>query len=379
MTPILGWSRRLSRRGWAAWTLFGLLIASGQISAHHGTRVSYDWTNPTRITGTVTEFVWRNPHARLFFDVIDEEGNVVNWGGEMSSPMVLVRSGWNRTTLEPGDELTFTIYPSRAGTNIGEMSRTEPIIVNGVQLPSRGSTGLVEPAPGPQEGEYDSRDLSGVWASTEGPRRSVTGEEPASMTPQGRAKYDSQLPSYGPRAIPPALGNDPWGECNPAGVTRMLLGIRPIEVFHVSNRVIQLFEGGRTWRDIWVDGRELPVDQDPRWLGYSVGRWEGDTFVVETTGFDDRTWLDSYANPHSDALRLEERWQRTGYSTLQLDMVIRDPKIYTVPVVVETKTYALLPDRELRETLCAPADEGSFNERIRNPAGGLERASADGS
>ena len=80
----------------------------------------------------------------------------------------------------------------------------------------------------------------------------------------------------------------------------------------------------------------------------------------------------------SDALRLEERWQRTGYSTLQLDMVIRDPKIYTVPVVVETKTYALLPDRELRETLCAPADEGSFNERIRNPAGGLERASTDG-
>ena len=374
MKPISERSGRLGRPGQAGWMLFGSLLAVGQVSAHHGTRVSYDWTNPTQITGTVTEFVWRNPHARLFFDVVDEEGNVVNWGGEMSSPMVLARGGWTRATLEAGDELTFTIYPSRAGANIGEVSRTHPIIINGVELQRRGPTGLVEPAPELVEAEYDARDLSGVWVSTEGPRRSVTGEEPAPMTPEGQAKYDSQLPSYGPRAIPPALGNDPWGECNPAGVTRMLLGIRPIEMFHVSDRVIQLFEGGRTWRDIWVDGRELPEDQDPRWLGYSVGRWEGDTFVVETTGFDDRTWLDSYANPHSDALRLEERWRRSGYGTLELDIVIHDAEIYTVPVVVETKTFALLHGRELRENFCAPADEGSFNERIRNPAGGLEAA-----
>ena len=100
MTSML--SRTPSRPEQAAWVLFGFLLASGQIAAHHGTRVSYDSTNPTRITGTVTEFVWRNPHARLFFDVTDEEGNVVNWGGEMTSPTTLARSGWTRTTLEPG-------------------------------------------------------------------------------------------------------------------------------------------------------------------------------------------------------------------------------------------------------------------------------------
>jgi hypothetical protein len=113
------------------------------------------------------------------------------------------------------------------------------------------------------------------------------------------------------------------------------------------------------------------VDQDPRWLGYSVGRWEGDTFVVETTGFDDRTWLDSYANPHSDAMRLVERWSRTAYGTLELDMAIQDPKIYMEPIVVETKAFSLLTSREVQEVFCAPADEGSFNERIRDPAGGL--------
>lgn len=377
MTPIFGWSRRLSRPGPAAWALLGLLlVTSGRSAAHHGTRVSYDWTKPTQITGTVTEFVWRNPHARLFFDVTDEQGDVVRWGGEMSSPTNLARAGWSRTTLKPGDELALTIYPSRAGTSVGEVSRTEPIFVNGVRLSLAGEgRESVEAVAALQDTEFDPRDLSGVWVSSGGPRRSVTGEEPASMTPEGQAKYDSQLPSYGPRAIPPALGNDPAWECNPEGVTRMLLSIRPFEFVESSDKLIQLFERGHTWRDIWVDGRELPVDQDPRWLGYSVGHWEGDTFVIETTGFDDRTWLDSYANPHSDALRLVERWRRTGYDTLELDMVIEDPKIYTDPVVVETKTFALAVDREIEEVFCAPADEGSFNERIRNPAGGLEVSS----
>ena len=92
---------------------------------------------------------------------------------------------------------------------------------------------------------------------------------------------------------------------------------------------------------------------------------------METSGFDDRTWLDSYANPHSDAMRLVERWRRTGQGTLELDMVIHDPTIYTEPVVVETKRFNPLTNREIQEVYCAPADEGSFNERIRDPAGGV--------
>ena len=373
MTPISEWPGRLGTPGRAVWLLFGLLVASGQIAAHHGTRVSYDWTNPTRITGTVTEFVWRNPHARLFFDVTDKESNVVHWGGEMSSPTNLARSGWTRATLKPGDELTMTIYPSRAGTSVGEVSRTEPLFVNGVQLSLAGAVPEpTETVPVPQDVPFDPRDLSGVWLSSGGPRRSVAGEEPASMTPEGQAKYDAQLPSYGPRAIPPALGNDPAWDCNPEGVTRMLLSIRPFEFIQGSDKLIQLFERGRAWRDVWVDGREIPTGRDPRWLGYSTGLWQGDTLVVETTGFDDRTWLDSYANPHSDALRLVERWRRTAYDTLELDMVIHDPKIYTSPVVVETKIFTLVANREIQEVFCAPADEGSFNERIRDPAGGLD-------
>ena len=186
--------------------LFGSLLAVGQVSAHHGTRVSYDWTNPTQITGTVTEFVWRNPHARLFFDVVDEGGQRRQLGRRDEQPHGPCPGRVDPSDTGAGDELMFTIYPSRAGANIGEVSRTHPIIINGVELQRRGPTGLVEPAPELVEAEYDARDLSGVWTSTEGPRRSVTGEEPAPMTPEGQAKYDSQLPSYGPRSIPPRSG-----------------------------------------------------------------------------------------------------------------------------------------------------------------------------
>ncbi len=161
------------------------------------------------------------------------------------------------------------------------------------------------------------------------------------------------------------------------GVPRILLFPRPSEWITLDDKLIQVFQWHRVHREIWMDGRVIPEDFDPgirRWLGYSAGRWEGNTLVVETAGyeFDGRTWLDSYANPHSDALRLVERWRRTAYDTLGLDMILHDPKIYTSPVVVETKTYTLVANREIQEVFCAPADEGSFNERIRNPAGGLD-------
>ena len=357
--------------------VIGIPLASWftHASAHHGTRISYDWSNPTRLSGVVTEFVWRNPHVGLFFDVEDGDGNLVAWAAEMTSLANLARSGWSRTTLQPGDEITLTIYPSRAGAPVGEVDRETPMFVNGMRLPSPGGTQPARAGSGaPPAVDYAPGDLSGIWIADGGPRRSVTGEAPAPMTPAGQAKYDAQLPSYGPRAIPPALGNDPAAQCNPLGLTRTFLSIRPFEIIQLPDRVVQLFERGRTWREIWTDGRALPEQPDPYWMGHSVGRWEGDTLVVETTGFDERTWLDSFANPHSAAMRLEERWRRVDHDTLELDMVIHDPTMYTEPIVVQTKPYARAPQHRFLEEFCAPADEGSFNRRIRNPAGGLNSA-----
>ena len=126
------------------------------------------------------------------------------------------------------------------------------------------------------------------------------------------------------------------------------------------------------WRTIWMDGRKLPEDPDPRWYGYSVGKWDGDTLVVDSVGFDDRTWLDQVGDPYSSEMRLQERYHRVG-NTLELTMTLTDPKTYTRPWVSEKKVFNLLPNEEIREEICAPSVEQEFNRRTRDPAGGIKK------
>jgi len=123
------------------------------------------------------------------------------------------------------------------------------------------------------------------------------------------------------------------------------------------------------WRTIWTDGRELPKNPDPAWNGYSVGKWEGDTFVVESNGYDDRTWIDHFGNPHSDQMRLEERYKRVDANTLELNMTLTDPKTYTKPWVGDKITF-VSKTVALYEEICAPSEEGHFNDTIRDPAVG---------
>ena len=103
--------------------LASLVLADGSLLAHHGTSASYDMTKQVTLTGTVTEFVWSNPHCQLFFDVKDEDGNVVHWAAENSSPGVLTNEGWTRNTLKPGDQIAITLNPSKAATKVGVISK----------------------------------------------------------------------------------------------------------------------------------------------------------------------------------------------------------------------------------------------------------------
>ncbi len=116
-----------------------LLVASIPILpvpglSHHGTNASYDNSQPTTLTGIVTDFVWKNPHCFISFDVTDTAGNVVQWAAEMNSPGVLDRAGWTRRTLQAGDEITLTVSPSRAGTPVGVVDRSQPMFKNGEQV-----------------------------------------------------------------------------------------------------------------------------------------------------------------------------------------------------------------------------------------------------
>jgi hypothetical protein len=185
-----------------------------------------------------------------------------------------------------------------------------------------------------------------------------------SRTPWGEARYDAAKPGFGPRRAPG--GNDPILHCDPVGMPRIMGGA--FEILQIPGRIVMLFESSHEHRAIWVDGRELPKDPDPTWYGYSVGRWNGDTLVVDTSGFNDKSWIDSWGNPHSDAMHVVERYRRLDRNTLELIMTIDDPKAYTKPLVGNPKIFTLHPKYELVESLCVPEDEESFLERVRRPA-----------
>ena len=117
-----------------------VLLASASVFAHHGTNASYDSTKAVTLTGVVTKFTFRNPHAFVEFDVKNEKGEMVHWVGEMNSPTVLKAARWTATTIKPGDELTMTLNPSRAGTPNGVVNRMLPVLVNGKQVLGTGGS-----------------------------------------------------------------------------------------------------------------------------------------------------------------------------------------------------------------------------------------------
>ena len=218
---------------------------------------------------------------------------------------------------------------------------------------------------------FDPHNLTGVWLLRT-PFAGISNHPPA-MTPAGKAKFDANKPSYGPRAVPPAEGNDVIGNCDPTGFPRnMFSPSRPVQFVQLPNELLQVFQYHGVWRAIWSDGRLLPKDPDPLWYGYSVGKWDGDTFVVSTIGLNEKTWLDHFGYPHSDEMRLQERYHRLDRDTLELTMTLTDPKMYTAAWISEKKVLKLVAGRELPELFCVPSEEQAFNRRVRNPAGGVK-------
>jgi hypothetical protein len=125
----------------------------------------------------------------------------------------------------------------------------------------------------------------------------------------------------------------------------------PYKIFQVPGATLMLYEGFTTFRQVFTDGRALPKDPQPSWLGYSVGKWDGDTFVVDTVGVNARTWLDNAGRPHSDAMHLTERYHRRDFGHLEMQLTIDDPGTYTKPWTVNENAN-LLPDTDLLEYVC---------------------------
>jgi len=160
--------------------------------------------------------------------------------------------------------------------------------------------------------------------------------------------------------------DDPYGYCLPPGTPRINFGGAPFKILHTPQVTVLLYEtlAGMTFRQVFTDGRSMPEAPEPTWLGYSVGRWDGEVFVIETTGFRDGGWLDTLkGRPHSDALRVTERFRRTDFGHMQLSITIDDAKAFLKPWTVQAP-LTLLPDTELVEAFCDNHDKTMEHRRI---------------
>jgi hypothetical protein len=207
-----------------------------------------------------------------------------------------------------------------------------------------GKPNLSAPAPKTPDGRPD---LSGIWRAESGRYlANLAGEgTDVPMHPWAAAVYKERVDT---------LGRDkPQVRCLPHGVPdAMLVAGLPFKIIQTPGVTVVLYEEFHQYRQIFTDGRGLPVDPDPAWFGYSVGKWEGDTFVVETAGFKEGTWLDNNGHPHTEALRLTERFRRLNFGSMQLEVAIDDPKAYLRPWKSQTIRFRVQPDTELLEHLC---------------------------
>ena len=145
--------------------------------------------------------------------------------------------------------------------------------------------------------------------------------------------------------------DDPTARCVVGGVPRSDFVGYPFKILETPGMVTILYEAVHAYRQIFTDGRTLPVDPNPAWFGYSVGRWDGDVFVIESSGFNDDVWLDNAGRPATGALRVTERFVRKNLGQMDIEVTINDPKAYTRPWSV-TQQLAFQPDTELLEYIC---------------------------
>ena len=206
-----------------------------------------------------------------------------------------------------------------------------------------GKPSLNAPAPRTADGKPDH---SGMWRS-DSPRYN------ANLMPEGvKAPMLPWAAELYKRRVD-TLGYDrPMTICMPHGVPDAMTAPYPFKVIQTPAVTVHLYEEFTKYRQIHTDGRQLPVDPNPTWYGYSVGRWEGDTFVVDTAGFKEGSWLDNNGHPHTEALRTTERFRRINFGSMDVTVTVDDPKAYSRPWTAQTMHLVLQPDTELLEHLC---------------------------
>jgi hypothetical protein len=340
---------------------FGLALLAVPLSAHHSMSAAYDDAKPIFLSGTITKIDWSNPHVWIYIDTPPAppaksgRGSSIyprgTWEVEFASRIELKRNGWTANSFKIGDEVNVEGSRARDGskqahgktiTLVGGYGRRDsPSPMPNLPTSSNKATPKWpdgHPRLGPEPGQ------AGYWVNATG--NSLSESATIKMNSEGLLANVADVDKVAPfqpwaKALylvrqKNRLKDDPMASCLPPGGPRQFqapYGIRFLEE-PARQRIFVMSHGGnRNWRNIDLDGRALPKleDASATYFGYSVGKWEGDTLVIQSLGYVERFWMSNGGLPHTESARLTERISRPNFDTLRYEVTVDDPGAYTRP------------------------------------------------
>ena len=355
-----------------------MLVAVAFVSAQPPASATYERERKVNLQGPVTRIEWTNPNAFVFVNVRDATGVIANWAVEVGNPLDLERDGWKRSSLKIGDVIAVEAVPAR-GPRRQALATAVTLGGKRVFAPpaKRPPAPAAAPAPRWPDGQVrlgPAPGRKGYWST---PSASALVESTASKVPMNEdgllvnlADADKVAP-FKPWAKAvyelrqrDLLKDDPAGRCLPAGGPRQFHtpnGFQFIEQRELGRILVLLGGGDRNWRVIHTDGRpQMPAaEMVLSYYGNSIGRWEKDTLVVDSVGYNERFWFTNGGLPHTEALHLTERFSRPDLNTLRYDVTVDDPRTYTRPWTGGW-TLRWVPDEEIKEYFCEDNAESTF-------------------
>ena len=357
--------------------LAGLLLPAVPLSAHHEILAKFDDKKPVTLSGVVTLVDWKNPHVHIFMSVRDRNQQA-NWAVEIESPIDLQHNGWSRDSVQAGDQITVSGFSARNGSRQvwGDsvvMTGTGRKVLNVINT---GPPPLLQTRPTPRWPDRQPRlgasaggGQQGYWAYPSSTVLAETGSNVA-MDAWGLLKNIADAPKVAP--LQPwsqklyverqqrFLQDDPmYLNCKPPGGARQFqqsYGVQFVEDRERQRIFVLVGSGNSNYRIIYTDGRghkgQVGGDDDnPLYYGRAVAKWEGDALLVDTRGFNEDFWFTNGGLPHTDQLRLVERFTRSDFDTMKYEVTIEDSGAYTRPWSGGW-TLRWVADQELPRHLC---------------------------
>jgi hypothetical protein len=339
---------------------------------------NFDSGRRVSLKGAITRIDWVNPRAFLFIDVRDGAGFVTNWAVDFGNPLELERNGWKASSVRIGDVVAVEGVPATGdhkvvfANSVLASGGKKLFVITGKTRASSSS----QPAPRWPDGQVrlgPSPGKKGYWASTRSQLvESASG--PIPMDADGLLTNLSDVPRVAPfqpwaKAVyeyrqRTLLKDDPLARCVPPGGPRQFQtpnGFQFVEQRELGRILILLGGGDRNWRVVYTDGRPQgePDEVVRSYYGNSVGRWEKDTLVVDSIGFNEHFWFAKGGLPHTEGLHLVERFTRPDLNTLKYEVTVNDPRTYTRPWKADW-TMEWVPDQEIQEYFCEENAESTF-------------------